>query len=192
MKKEIVAVTDRALCSGDFLQQLQRLATSGVSAIILREKDLSEVQYLQLARQCQQSLAGYPVPLVINQQIAVARTLQCRQLQLSFSLFVDYHSTLTDFEQVWVSIHSITEALQAEQLGADRLIAGHIFATDCKKDLEPRGLDFLQQVCQTVSLPVYAIGGVNAQTFPLLLQSKATGVCVRSQSMTQGNFFWQE
>ncbi len=162
MEKEIVAVTDRVLCSSDFLQQLQRLAASGVSAIILREKELAEAQYLQLARQCQQSLADYPVPLVINQQIAVARMLQCRQLQLSFSQFTDCHRSLADFEQVWVSVHSAAEALQAEQLGVDRLIAGHIFDTDCKKGLAPRGLDFLQQICQAVSIPVYAIGGVNA------------------------------
>lgn len=190
MKKEIVAVTDRALCGGDFLQQLQRLAASGVSAIILRETDLSEAQYLQLARQCQKRLA-HRTPLVINRQLSAARALQCRQIQLPFSQFADCHSTLADFEQVWVSVHSAAEALQAERLGAHRLIAGHIFATDCKKDLAPRGLAFLQQICQAVSVPVYAIGGVNAQTYPLLLQSEAAGVCVRSQSMTQGPFFWQ-
>ena len=41
------------------------------------------------------------------------------------------------------------------------MTAGHIFATDCKKGLPPRGLDFLKNVCDAVGIPVYAIGGIN-------------------------------
>ena len=41
------------------------------------------------------------------------------------------------------------------------MTAGHIFATDCKKGLPPRGLDFLKNVCDAVLIPVYAIGGIN-------------------------------
>lgn len=191
MKKEIVAVTNRKLCSGDFLQQLQRLANSGVAAVILREKDLSEEQYLQLAWQCRQALVPYGIPLVPNQHIAVSRTLQLKQIQLSFPLFAEAYNTLSEFERIWVSVHNMAEALQAEQWGAGAIIVGHIFVTDCKKDLAPQGLEFLQQICEAVSIPVYAIGGIHAQTYPLVLQSNATGVCVMSQSMTQEKFFWQ-
>lgn len=191
MEMDIVAVTNRKLCSGNFLQQVQRLARSGVSAIILREKDLSEDAYLQLARQCQQAVESYGVPLIPNPYVAAARALQLKQIQVSFPLFADNYKSFTDFERVWVSVHSREEAWQAEQWGAGALIAGHIFATVCKKDVAPRGLEFLQQICENVSIPVYAIGGINAKTYPLLQQSGVAGACVMSQSMTQENFFWQ-
>jgi thiamine-phosphate pyrophosphorylase len=85
----------------------------------------------------------------------------------------------------------VEESVQAAQWGAHGLIAGHIFATDCKKGVPPRGLDFLQQVCNAVTLPVYAIGGISVKTYPLVQQSNAAGVCVMSQAMEQENFFWK-
>ena len=189
--KNTIAVTNRHLCTCPLTEQLKKVCSVHPRAIILREKDLSEDAYLQLARQCQQAVESYGVPLIPNQYVAVARALQLKQIQVSFPLFADNYKSFTDFERVWVSVHSREEAWQAEQWGAGALIAGHIFATACKKDVAPRGLEFLQQICENVSIPVYAIGGINAKTYPLLQQSGVAGACVMSQSMTQENFFWQ-
>lgn len=65
------------------------------------------------------------------------------------------------FNVIGTSVHSVEDAIKAEQLGATYMTAGHIFATDCKKGLPPRGLDFLKNVCDAVLIPVYAIGGIN-------------------------------
>ena len=64
------------------------------------------------------------------------------------------------FTKIGISIHSVEEAKEAEQLGASYLTAGHIYATDCKRGLPPRGLGFLKEVCREVSIPVYGIGGI--------------------------------
>lgn len=56
--------------------------------------------------------------------------------------------------------------MEAQALGATYLLAGHIFDTSCKPGLPGRGLDFLAQVCAAVPLPVYAIGGITAETLP--------------------------
>ena len=85
--------------------------------------------------------------------------------------------------QTGISVHSVPEALEAQQLGGAYLIAGHIYETDCKKDLAPRGLDFLREVCQSVSVPVFAIGGVTAERVPELLARGAAGCCVMSGAM---------
>ncbi|MFC2661527.1 MAG: thiamine phosphate synthase [Eubacterium sp.] len=61
------------------------------------------------------------------------------------------------------SVHSPEEAAEAERLGAAYLFAGHVYATDCKKGLPPRGLGFLREVCESVSIPVYAIGGMRIE-----------------------------
>lgn len=67
--------------------------------------------------------------------------------------------------------------------GADFLIAGHIFQTDCKKDLAPRGVKFLTEIVSNVEIPVYAIGGINPQNEHLIYECGANGICIMSGYM---------
>lgn len=60
-----------------------------------------------------------------------------------------------EFETVGVSVHSADEAVLAEKMGATYVTAGHIFATDCKKGLEPRGIEFLKNAVSSVDIDVY-------------------------------------
>jgi thiamine-phosphate pyrophosphorylase len=87
------------------------------------------------------------------------------------------------FVVLGVSIHSVEEAISAYQAGATYLTAGHIFTTDCKKDLPPRGLDFLHTVCTAVPIPVYAIGGIDENNTITCIQEGAAGVCMMSSYM---------
>ena len=191
MRKQIIAITDRKQCPGDFFQQLLRLADSGVTGIILREKDLNEQEYLQLAQQCQRLLQDTPVPFILNQQLAVAQALQIDRIQLSYPNLLTYHAQLQNMRTVLGSVHTGEEAVQAAKLGAHGIIAGHIFPTECKKGVKPRGLKFLEQICEAVDKPVYAIGGIHADTWPLIQESSVAGACVMSQAMAAGKFFWQ-
>ena len=82
-----------------------------------------------------------------------------------------------------VSVHSLSEAVSAEKKGADFLIAGHIFQTDCKKDLAPRGVKFLTEIVSNVEIPVYAIGVINPQNEHLIYECGANGICIMSGYM---------
>ena len=77
-----------------------------------------------------------------------------------------------------VSVHSLSEAVSAEKKGA-----GHIFQTDCKKDLAPRGVKFLTEIVSNVEIPVYAIGGINPQNEHLIYECGANGICIMSGYM---------
>lgn len=79
-----------------------------------------------------------------------------------------------------VSVHSIEEARVAEERGADYLFFGHIFATNSKLGVEPRGLDALAQVCSSVSIPVIAIGGIETGNLLAIRSAGAQGVAVIS------------
>ena len=74
---------------------------------------------------------------------------------------------------------------EAEQLGASYLTAGHIYATDCKRGLPPRGLGFLKEVCREVSIPVYGIGGIkfDEEQWNDMKKCGAVGGCVMSGMM---------
>ena len=95
----------------------------------------------------------------------------------------DTKSQRAQLPAIGASVHSPEEAVLAEKLGASWLIAGHIFATACKPDLPPRGLDFLRNVCSSVSIPVYAIGGITPERLPAIMQAGAAGCCGMSQMM---------
>ena len=88
------------------------------------------------------------------------------------------------FDQIGASVHSVEEATEAVTLGATYLIAGHIFSTDSKKGVPPRGLSFLKQVCDAVSIPVFAIGGITRNDVNAIKATGAKGVCIMSEAMT--------
>ena len=89
------------------------------------------------------------------------------------------------FQTIGTSVHSVEDAKEAEELGVSYMTAGHIYVTDCKKGLAPRGLGFLKAVCSTVSVPVYAIGGIkfDEKQWEELKQNGASGGCIMSAMM---------
>lgn len=177
-----IAVTHRKLCDRPFLEQIQRVLAQKPVGLILREKDLSWKDYAALARQviplCQQA----EVPCYLNGFPQAGEELSHPWLQLSFPLLMQYGRP-RNTKRLGVSVHSVEQAVQAQRQGADFLMAGHIFPTGCKPGLPPRGLEFLQQVCQAVTIPVYAIGGITPENAPTALKAGAEGVCIMSGAM---------
>ena len=178
-------VTERALCQEPFLDRVAAVAAARPAGILLREKDLSEENYLALARQVQAICRRYQVPFLVHTHPAAARELGADGLHLPLpvlrALAPDQRQNLP---RLGVSCHSAAEAVEAWQLGADYLTAGHVFDTSCKAGLPGRGLDFLAAVCAAVPLPVYAIGGVQPAAIPALRRAGAAGSCVRAPLTT--------
>lgn len=178
----LICVTNRLLCRGDFLQHLEQLAQAKPYALLLREKDLSEFAYEQVAREVKSICDRHGVLLIAHQNSSVAEKLKITHVQLSMPALRNYQKTVFS-PVIGASVHSVAEAEEAQVLGASYLIAGHIFATDCKAGVPPRGLDFLQQVCKAVALPVFAIGGIAAGKVPDIIDAGAKGCCVMSEAM---------
>ena len=86
-------------------------------------------------------------------------------------------------QRIGTSIHSVEDAIFAESHGADYITAGHIFTTDCKKGLPGRGIEWLKTVCDAVSIPVYAIGGISDANAGELSDCEISGYCMMSASM---------
>lgn len=123
--------------------------------------------------------------LIPHTYVSAARQVGADAIHLPFALFQKYHGTgeLEGITHIGVSIHAPEEAARAQELGAAYVTAGHIFATGCKPGLAPRGIPFLEQVCASVSIPVYAIGGIHWQNLSLIRQTKASGACMMSEYM---------
>ena len=180
---KIIAVTNRKLCHIDFLEQIEILAKSEVDSIILREKDLSEEEYYDLAKNVLRICEKYNKECILHNFVGVAKRLGQSKIHLSLPMLEKHHNEVRNFEKVGVSIHSLEEGERAVALGATYITAGHIFQTDCKKDLEPRGVSFLENICRAVNIPVYAIGGISKYNINLVKEAGAKGACLMSSFM---------
>ena len=185
MYRDLIAVTNRHLCSRPFTEQITRVCKLHPKALILREKDLPEEEYFSLARQVKEICEQFKVPFIPHFYPAVARELGCDRLHLPLPLLLENPKVVSEFHTVGTSIQSVSEAVEAEKLGTSYLTAGHIYVTDCKKGLAPRGLGFLKDVCSTVNVPVYAIGGIkfDKKQWEELKQKGASGGCIMSGMM---------
>ena len=156
------------------------------TSVILREKDLTEEEYGTLAKEVMNICSRYQVSCILHNFWKTALELGCTSVHLPLPIL----QKITDeekkkFTKIGISIHSVEEAKEAEQLGASYLTAGHIYATDCKRGLPPRGLGFLKEVCREVSIPVYGIGGIkfDEEQWNDMKKCGAVGGCVMSGMM---------
>ena len=180
----LICVTNRKLCNDNFLDRINLLSKGKPHGIMLREKDLSLLEYEALATKVKEICDINEVSLIINQNIDVALNLNIPNIQLSMNNLRSHVTMLTKFKNIGASVHSVEEAKEALELGASYLIAGHIFPTDCKKGVPEKGLSFLEEVCNSVNIPVFAIGGITDDKLEAVKNAGATGVCVMSESMT--------
>lgn len=168
---------------------MERICRFRPRAVILREKDLPEEEYTILAQKVMEICRTYGVPCILHTYPEAAKMLGCTSIHLPLPLLREYAAgkgaVLKSFTAIGTSVHSVEEALEAERLGAAYITAGHIYATDCKKGVPPRGTMFLRSICQRVPLPVYAIGGIKLDRVQLseIKSCGAEGACVMSGMM---------
>lgn len=181
---DIICVTNRQLCSGDFLQRIKAIAECQPAGIILREKDLQEEEYEVLAEHVLEICKNAGTICVLHSFGDVAAKLSAGALHMPMGLLRKMsEEEKSGFRILGASCHSPEEAVEAQRLGCTYITAGHVFSTDCKKGMEPRGLEFLKTVCDAVTIPVYGIGGISAGNIDEIRQAGAQGACVMSGIM---------
>ena len=181
---DLICITNRKLCSNNFLDQIEMIASAHPKAIVLREKDLSEKEYEQLARQVMQICQKHGTQCILHSFSNVATTLGATAVHMPLPLLQKMTpQEKSHFQIIGASCHSLEEAKEAQNLGCTYITAGHIFLTDCKKGLPGRGLPFLEEICKTVRIPVYAIGGISSQKMESVRKTGAAGACIMSGFM---------
>lgn len=179
-----ICVTNRTLALHPFEEQIARVLATKPYALILREKDLNEADYEKLAEEVRSLCDDSETQLILHSFPDVAAKLGVSALHMPLAKFL----AMTDEEKApfttrGVSVHSVEDAIFAKRAGATYVTAGHVFATDCKKGLPGRGLDFLRAVCAAVDIPVYAIGGIDEANADSCIAAGAAGVCMMSGYM---------
>lgn len=165
------------------MTQIDRISRLGLKAIILREKDLSETEYRILAEEVLAICRRNGTDCILHSHIETARALGCPGIHLPLPLLQEQQNRLYGFQEIGASCHSVEDALLAQELGATYITASHIFTTECKPGIPPRGLQFLREVCDTVSIPVYALGGISFENADTAFGCGADAVCMMSGFM---------
>ena len=183
-----IVITNRHLVQGDFLEQLEKVTKLHPHALILREKDLTDDAYESLAKKVFDLCKREDITCFLHTKIEIARKIGCQNIHLSIPVLKGLSETekkaLTeDFCEISISCHSMEDVEIAMAGGATQIILGTIFETECKKGVLGKGVEFLREICQKCPLPVYAIGGMNLQRLPLVIDAGAAGCCMMSGFM---------
>ena len=197
-KIKLNIISNRKLCENENLEkQIEKIFSAyqrkiilenfEIVALTLREKDLYKNEYLKLVEKIYPICQKYRIDLILHQNydLVLEDKYNIEGIHLSYNTFKSLNKNIRKelikkYKKIGVSIHSIDEAKEVENLGATYIVAGHIFKTDCKKDLEPRGLKFIQELSLILTIPIFAIGGINQENSHLVINNGAFGVCMMS------------
>lgn len=200
-KIKLNIISNRKLCANENLEkQIEKiffayqrkiiLKNFEIVSLTLREKDLNKNEYLKLVEKIYPICQKYRIDLILHQNydLRLDNKYNIKGLHLSYNTFKSLNKNIREelirkYKKIGVSIHSVDEAKEVENLGANYVVAGHIFKTDCKKDLEPRGLKFIQELSLILTIPIFAIGGINQENSHLVINSGVFGVCMMSSLM---------
>ena len=200
-KIKLNIISNRKLCENENLEkQIEKIFSAYEKKIILknfeivtltlREKDLDKNEYLNLVEKIYPICKRYGIDLILHQNydLNLDKKYKIGGFHLSYEIFKSLNKNIREklikkYKRIGVSIHSLKEAKEVEILGATYVVAGHIFETDCKKDLKPRGLIFIKQLSSALTIPIFAIGGINQENSNLVIDSGAFSVCMMSSMM---------
>ncbi len=163
-----------------FLEKVETACRSGVTIIQLREKNLTTNQYYQLAKQVKEITDTYQVPLIIDDRLDVCLAVDAAGLHIGDDeLPVSVARKVLGPEKILgVTAKTVKRALEAETSGADYLGTGAIFPTTTKENAPITLISTLKTICQTVSIPVVAIGGLTSENIDQLAATGIAGVAV--------------
>ena len=200
-KIKLNIISNRKLCENENLEkQIEKiflayerkiiLKNFDIVALTLREKDLNKNEYLKLIEEIYPICQKYRINLILHQNydLNLDEKYKIDGIHLSYNIFKSLNQNIKaelikKYKRIGVSIHSLDEAKEVESLGASYVVAGHIFETDCKKGLEPRGLKFVEDLSSTLTIPIFAIGGIDEKNSLSVINSTAFGVCMMSTLM---------
>ena len=163
-----------------FLEKVETACRSGVTIIQLREKNLTTNQYYQLAKQVKEITDAYQVPLIIDDRLDICLAVDAAGLHIGDDeLPVSVARKVLGPEKILgVTAKTVKRALEAETSGADYLGTGAIFPTTTKENAPITLISTLKTICQTVAIPVVAIGGLTSENIDQLAETGIAGVAV--------------
>ncbi len=184
----LYAVTDRSWLKGETLySRIEEALKGGVTFLQLREKHLSEDEFLKEAIEVKKLCASYHVPLIINDNVKIAQKSGADGVHVG-ACDMDIgeaRKILGKDKIIGASARTVEQAKAAQAAGADYLGCGAVFPTGTKGDAKPLDHEVLKEICDSVEIPVVAIGGITKENVRQLKGCKINGIAVVSGIFAQ-------
>ncbi len=180
---KLYAVTDRTWLGNETLyEQVEKALKGGVTLVQLREKELDEETFEKEGRELLELCHRYHVPLIINDNVALAKKINADGVHIGQSDMEMQHARelLGADKIIGVTAKTVEQAKAAQVAGADYLGSGAVFGTSTKADAKPMELALFQKICESVEIPVVAIGGISGDNVLQLKGRKMAGIAVVS------------
>lgn len=181
-------ITDRHQCAPGhtLFSALEAALQGGVTAVQLREKDLTPIELLEYARRLRTLTRKYDAKLLINDRADIALAAEADGVHLTeHSMDIgSARKVLGENKLIGVSTHSLERAHTAQQEGADFITFSPIYSTPSKAGYgSPQGLERLREVCAEVDVPVFALGGITPARQAEVQRTGVKGVALISAIM---------
>ena len=185
MRKHLLlyAVTDRAWTGAQTLyEQVEQAIRAGVTMVQLREKQLSTEDFIREARPIVELCRAHGIPCLINDSIEVCQAVHADGVHVGQS---DMAALLGPDAIIGVTAKTIEQAQAAERAGADYIGTGAAFGSSTKLDATYISAEQMKAVCESVSIPAVAIGGITRENVPQLAGRGIAGIAVVSAIFAQ-------
>jgi len=173
----------------EFLSRVEQALLGGVTLLQLREKEKSTREYIELAEKVHELTKRYNVPLIIDDRVDVALAVDAEGVHVGASdMPVAAARKLMGKDKiVGATAKTVPWAKEAYEQGADYLGVGAIYPTTTKVKTVLTSTDTLRDICNAVTIPVNAIGGLNKDNIDVLKGIPVAGICVVSAIMKADN-----
>lgn len=164
--------------SAEILRLIDAAVLAEISLVQIREKDLPVKLLFELAERAAGITKNTDTKLLINGRADIAYLAGADGVHLPADSIPSeaVRESFDDEFIIGVSVHSLLEAIESEASGADFVTFGPVFYTPSKEKFgEPQGLDKLKEVSKTLSIPVFAVGGVDDNNYESVLLNGAAG-----------------
>ncbi len=197
-------ITDSSLSRAGNINDVQRAEACGVRVVQYRNKNAETKEMyeeaLKLRKICRNAL------YLINDRIDVALAVDADGVHLGQSdmPYTAARKILGPDKVIGITVHNLSEALEAQRMGADYLGVSPIFSTATKPDAgKPAGIVLIEEIRVRIDIPLIAIGGINLTNAPEVVRAGADGLCAisavvgqedigREISKFQDLFKWQD
>lgn len=184
-KKDLIlyAVTDRTWLNGETLySQVEKAIKGGATFVQLREKNLDEKSFVDEAIEIQKLCKKYNIPFVINDNVQIAKRINADGVHVGQSDMSaeEVRSIIGNDKILGVSAQTVEQAIVAQNKGAHYIGVGAVFPTGSKSDAENVSYNTLKAICDAVTIPVVAIGGIGKHNVTELKHSGISGIAVIS------------
>lgn len=187
---KLYAITDSAWLNGASLaEQVESAILGGATIVQLREKNNSYEATKKVALEVQAVCKKYNIPFIINDDVELAKEIDADGVHVgqSDASVKSARALLGENKIIGATAKTIEQAKLAAEEGADYLGSGAVFGSSTKKDAIPMSMELLEDICQSVDIPVVAIGGIDASNIMKLDGISIAGVAVVSGLFAQPN-----